>query len=138
MKTPIIFDEENIEEIEEYGSLQEYLNDIIRDILDFDANDVIAQKEPYLISINDIIYTFDLIRGNCIEATNEHRIFNWSVDNIRILERAIFKFNSGLGALLCSKCKVIIKIGKDFNEIELKAARGEEYLEPQYCLKCKK
>lgn len=138
MKIPIIFDEENIEEIEEYGSLQEYLNDIIRDILDFDANDIIVQKEPYLISINDVIYTFDLIRGDCVESTNEHRIFSWSVENVRILERAIFKFNGGLRALLCSKCKVIIKIGAQFTEKELKAARGEIYLEPQYCLKCKK
>ena len=30
-------------------------------------------------------------------------------------QTAIFKFNGGAGALLCSKCKVIIKIGKDLS-----------------------
>jgi hypothetical protein len=53
-------------------------------------------------------------------------------------ERAIVKFNGGLGALLCSKCRVIIKIGKDFNEEELKYIKGEiNYLDPQYCEQCK-
>jgi len=52
-------------------------------------------------------------------------------------ETAIFKFNGGLGALLCSKCKVIIKIGKDFTEEENKAIKGHIKLPPQYCDKCK-
>ena len=52
-------------------------------------------------------------------------------------EYAIFKFNGGLGALLCSKCKVIIKTGKDFTEEEKKAIKGYIKLPPQYCEKCK-
>lgn len=50
---------------------------------------------------------------------------------------AIFKFNGGLGALLCSKCRVIIKTGKDFTEDEKKAMKGEINLPPQYCKNCK-
>jgi hypothetical protein len=33
--------------------------------------------------------------------------------------KAIFKMNNGLGAILCSKCRVIIKTGKDFTNEEL-------------------
>lgn len=53
-------------------------------------------------------------------------------------KQAIFKFNSQLGALLCSKCNIIIKIGADFTEEERKASKGEVHLGPQYCIKCKK
>ena len=50
---------------------------------------------------------------------------------------AIFKFNSGMGALLCSKCSVIIKTGCDFTEEEKEAAYGDGYMEEQFCDKCK-
>ena len=53
------------------------------------------------------------------------------------MKKAIFKFNGGLGALLCSKCNVIIKTGKDFNETEKKAIKGEISLKEQFCEKCK-
>lgn len=53
------------------------------------------------------------------------------------MEKAIFKFNGGLGALLCSKCRVIIKTGKDFTDDEWKCIRGEIELPKQYCEKCK-
>lgn len=55
------------------------------------------------------------------------------------MEKAIFKFNGGLGALLCSNCRVIMRIAKDFSEEELKGIRGElSYdLPPQYCENCK-
>ena len=52
-------------------------------------------------------------------------------------EKAVFKFNGGLGALLCSDCWVIIKTGKDFTEEEKKGIRGELEIEPQFCEKCK-
>lgn len=52
-------------------------------------------------------------------------------------DKAIFKFNNGNGALLCSKCRTIIKIGKDFDDLELKAIKGEVEMPPQYCDKCK-
>ena len=53
------------------------------------------------------------------------------------MEKAIFKYNGGLGALLCSKCRVIIKTGKDFTEEEIKAIKGKVDMPPQYCDKCK-
>jgi NAD-dependent SIR2 family protein deacetylase len=53
------------------------------------------------------------------------------------MEKAIFKFNGGLGALLCSKCRVIIKTGKDFSPEEIKAIKGKVPLPPaQYCNDC--
>lgn len=53
--------------------------------------------------------------------------------------KAIFKFNNGRLALLCSNCKTIIKIGKDFSKEELKAcSKSDYYLSPQYCNECKK
>ena len=50
---------------------------------------------------------------------------------------AIFKLNNGNGALLCSKCSVIIKEGYQYTEEEKEAAYGDGYLKPQYCNKCK-
>ena len=47
-------------------------------------------------------------------------------------ETALFKFNGGLGALLCSECKVIMKIGRDFTEEEKKAIKGHIKFPPQY------
>lgn len=51
-------------------------------------------------------------------------------------QKAIFKFNNGIGALLCSKCTTIIKTGKDYSELEKLASKGKKYLSPQYCNKC--
>jgi len=51
-------------------------------------------------------------------------------------EKAIFKFNNGNGALLCSKCRVIIKTGRDFTEEEIKAIKGKLDMPPQYCKQC--
>ena len=53
------------------------------------------------------------------------------------MKRLIVKFNSGNGAILCEKCYVIIKTGKDFTEEEWKAFRGEITMQTQYCNKCK-
>jgi hypothetical protein len=53
-------------------------------------------------------------------------------------DKAIFKFNNGNGALLCSKCRVIIKTGRDFTEEEIKAIKGKIDMSAQYCDKCKK
>lgn len=46
---------------------------------------------------------------------------------------ANFKFNSGRGALVCSECGRILKVGYEFSKIEWKAYKGEIYLKPQYC-----
>lgn len=52
-------------------------------------------------------------------------------------DKAIFKFNNGKLALLCSNCRIILKIGKQFTKEESLALKGEIYLKPQYCDKCK-
>lgn len=51
--------------------------------------------------------------------------------------KARFKYNSSLLALLCSKCSTIIKVGSEFTEEEMLACKGLRYLKPQYCDKCK-
>lgn len=50
--------------------------------------------------------------------------------------KAIFKYNSGNLALLCSKCSKIIKEGKDFDEYEMKAYQGKVTMTPQFCDTC--
>lgn len=51
--------------------------------------------------------------------------------------KAIFKWNNGLGALLCSSCRVIIKTGKDFTDEEVHAIAIDIPMPPQYCSNCK-
>jgi len=52
------------------------------------------------------------------------------------MSKAIFKFNSGNAAILCSGCHVIIKTGKDYTDDEILASKGEKYMDAQFCLKC--
>jgi hypothetical protein len=52
-------------------------------------------------------------------------------------DKAIIKFNGGNLALLCSKCRIILKTGKDFTEKELKFVFEKGQLLPRYCEKCK-
>jgi hypothetical protein len=52
--------------------------------------------------------------------------------------KVVFKLNGGLGALLCSKCSIIIKTGRDFTKEEHFAMQGKIKLGPQYCDKCSK
>jgi hypothetical protein len=52
------------------------------------------------------------------------------------MDEAVIKFNGGSLALLCSKCRVIIKTGKDFSYQESQFVKGDVYLPPQYCDKC--
>lgn len=54
------------------------------------------------------------------------------------MKQATIKFNGGRLAILCSKCRVIIKTGVDFTQEEKEFALGEGKLPPQYCDKCKK
>jgi len=49
---------------------------------------------------------------------------------------AIFKFNSGMGAILCSECRTILKTGYQYSELEKQASRGKVQLEAYYCEKC--
>jgi hypothetical protein len=50
--------------------------------------------------------------------------------------KAIFKFNNGNLAILCSKCSKIIKVGYEFTEEEMDACMGKSELPTQYCNKC--
>jgi len=52
--------------------------------------------------------------------------------------KAIYKFNGGMGALLCSNCYVIIRQGSELTNEDLSAMKGELKVAPQYCDKCKK
>jgi hypothetical protein len=59
------------------------------------------------------------------------------------MKKAIFEYNSGNLALLCSKCRKIIKVGYEFtpHELECFNTNGSDpkyYLSPQYCDKHKK
>ena len=51
--------------------------------------------------------------------------------------KIVIKYNSGLLAILCSECRVILKTGTEFTIDELKASQGKKYLPPQYCNECK-
>ena len=52
--------------------------------------------------------------------------------------KIIYKFNNGNLAICCSKCRKIIKTGKDFTEEELKdIKRKYRKLPAQYCETCK-
>lgn len=50
--------------------------------------------------------------------------------------KAKFKFNNGNGALICTKCGIIIKEGRYFTDDEWKAYKGELKLPAQFCDKC--
>ena len=52
-------------------------------------------------------------------------------------DRIVFKFNSGLGAIVCSGCSKTLKTGLEFTAQELASIRGEIGLLPaQYCSAC--
>lgn len=50
-----------------------------------------------------------------------------------IPQKAIFKFNSGALALLCSQCRTIIKTGIDFTEEEIRSILVKNEVPPQFC-----
>lgn len=52
------------------------------------------------------------------------------------MSKAIIKYNNGNGAVLCSRCSVIIRAGSELTEEDRKFMRGELKLEAQYCVKC--
>lgn len=54
-------------------------------------------------------------------------------------EKAIFKFNNGRGAILCSGCRTILKEGSQISEEEwesVKVKPNNIKLPPQYCEEC--
>lgn len=55
-----------------------------------------------------------------------------------IMKTAIFKFNNGLGALLCSKCHVIICTYEGMNLSEKIAFKGGKKIGERFCDKCRK
>jgi hypothetical protein len=54
------------------------------------------------------------------------------------MKQATIKYNNGNLAILCSKCSIIIKTKKDFNEEETMFSLGKSKLKEQFCDKCKK
>lgn len=52
------------------------------------------------------------------------------------MEKAVFKFNGGLGALLCSGCRTIIKTGSEMSQFEKDAMMGTQEMPPKFCAKC--
>lgn len=52
------------------------------------------------------------------------------------MNKAIFKFNGGIGAVLCSKCNVVIRSGGSMTEEDWEGVRGEITTPPQYCQEC--
>jgi len=52
------------------------------------------------------------------------------------MSQAIFKFNNGNSALLCSGCSVILKIGSQFNDHEIQAIRGQKHMDARFCVPC--
>lgn len=65
----------------------------------------------------------------------EHKIRNLNIKNE---DRAIFKFNSGMGAILCVNCSYIIKKGYEYDENEKAYIRGESEFKivGHLCEKC--
>ena len=57
---------------------------------------------------------------------------------LNIMKKAIIKFNNGNGAILCPKCRVIIKTFADFTKDEEEFYNQYKWLPVQYCDKCKK
>lgn len=53
------------------------------------------------------------------------------------MEKAIFKFNGGEGALLCSKCRRIIKTGATMSQFEKDAMFGKQEMLAQECIVCR-
>lgn len=53
------------------------------------------------------------------------------------MEKAIFKFNGGLGALLCTGCRTIIKTGSEMSQFEKDAMMGKQEMLPKFCVKCR-
>jgi len=53
------------------------------------------------------------------------------------MKKLIVKYNSGLGAILCSGCSKILKIGSEFTPEETQYIRGEiDHLPVQFCDQC--
>ena len=52
------------------------------------------------------------------------------------MSKAIFKWNGGAGALLCSRCSVIMRTYKDFSEDEKLGFTGEKRIPAKYCDDC--
>ena len=102
-----------------------------KNIINLELGNFISKGQLYLIKCPKCKkenYAMNVSTGFCILCGldgNEHY-------------KAKFKFNNGNGALLCSKCSVIIKEGHQYTKEEKNAAYNNGYLPPQYCDKCKK
>ena len=48
-----------------------------------------------------------------------------------------FKFNDGESAIICGKCRKIIKEGKDFTDEEIHGMKNGNLLPAQFCGECR-
>ena len=48
-----------------------------------------------------------------------------------------FKFNDGESAIICGKCRKIIKEGKDFTDEEIHGMKNSNLLPAQFCGECR-
>jgi len=81
MKKPYKIDVRELEHISKEG-IKEYIEENIRDIINFDSDDNVKTKSPFIVKVEKVVYSFELKRGDCIESTDEHRIFDWSITNL--------------------------------------------------------
>jgi hypothetical protein len=57
---------------------------------------------------------------------------------MRSKDKLIIKYNGSRGAILCSDCSKILKVGWQFTDEETKFFTSKlDYLPPQYCEHCK-
>lgn len=52
------------------------------------------------------------------------------------MSQAIFKFNNGNSALVCSGCSIILKTGSQFSDNDILAITGKRHMDAQFCIKC--
>ncbi len=53
------------------------------------------------------------------------------------MKKAIIKFNNGNGAILCPKCRAILKTFADLTSEEIDFYKKHKYLKAPECNKCK-
>ena len=79
----------------------------------------------------------DELRGSDVDCFYRDDLVDAFLDEL-VPDTIIFKFNSGMGAILCPNCRTIIKTMCEFTPEEMLAHDGVLDLPPYLCDKCKK
>lgn len=108
--------------------------DEVREVVE-ELSQKLGKGEEYGKHISDFIFDVEA------EYQRWHNLDqdDWSMlhKNNKMKKKAVFKFNSGVLALLCSGCSKILKRGFEFTQEEHLACMGKAILPQQYCNKCK-